>query len=96
MWARMWREGNPHTLLVGMQTGAATLEKSTKFPQYLKIELPYDPAMWPLLMRDEMITQSPISWKKERPEGATPSGTSKKCRCRGEALHLSWLSVLLL
>ena len=23
--ARMWREGNPHTLLAGMSTGAATM-----------------------------------------------------------------------
>ncbi|CAG8855393.1 46466_t:CDS:2, partial [Gigaspora margarita] len=26
MLERMWRKGNPHTLLVGMQTGAATVE----------------------------------------------------------------------
>ena len=28
----MWREGNPSTLLVGMQTGAATVENSMEFP----------------------------------------------------------------
>ena len=32
----MWRKGNPNTLLVGMQTGAATVEKSMKFPQKTK------------------------------------------------------------
>ena len=32
-----------------------------------------------------MITQSPISGNKERPKGATPSGTMKKCR--------SWLAL---
>ena len=29
----LWRKGNPSTLLVGMQTGAATVENSTAFPQ---------------------------------------------------------------
>ena len=38
---RMWRKGNPLTLWVGVQVGAATLENSKK----LKIELPYDPAI---------------------------------------------------
>ena len=32
----MWRKGNPLTLLVGMQTGAATLENSMKVPQKVK------------------------------------------------------------
>ena len=30
---RMWRKGNPLTLLVGMQAGAATLENSMAVPQ---------------------------------------------------------------
>ena len=29
---RVWGEGNPPTLLVGMQTGTATMENSTEFP----------------------------------------------------------------
>ena len=29
----MRRKGNPSTLLVGMQTGAATVENSMEFPQ---------------------------------------------------------------
>ena len=33
MLARMWRNGNPLALLVGMQTGAATLENSMEVPQ---------------------------------------------------------------
>ena len=41
----MWRNGNPLALLVGMQTGAATLENRLEVPQKLKIELPYDPAI---------------------------------------------------
>ena len=34
--ARLWRKGNPSTLLVGMQTGAATVENSKEFPQKTK------------------------------------------------------------
>ena len=34
--AKMWRKGNPLTLLVGMQTGAATLENSMEVPQEVK------------------------------------------------------------
>ena len=30
------RKGNPSALLVGMQTGAATVENSTEFPQKTK------------------------------------------------------------
>ena len=30
---RLWRKGNPSTLLVGMQTGADTVENSMEFPQ---------------------------------------------------------------
>ena len=32
----MWRNGNPLALLVGMQTGAAALVNSVKFPQKIK------------------------------------------------------------
>jgi len=41
----MRRKGNPLALLVGMQTGAATLENSMRFPKKLKIELPCDLAI---------------------------------------------------
>ena len=33
---RMWRKGNPFALLVGMQTGAATVESSMEIPQKIK------------------------------------------------------------
>ena len=33
---KMWREGNCHTLLVGVQTGAATMENSMEIPQKIK------------------------------------------------------------
>ena len=44
----MWRKGNPSALLVGMQTGEATVENNMEFPQKTKMELPFDPAI-PLL-----------------------------------------------
>ena len=34
--ARMWRKGNPSALLVGVQTGAATVENSMEFSQKTK------------------------------------------------------------
>ena len=34
--ARMWRKGNPSALLLGMQTGATTMENSMEFLQKTK------------------------------------------------------------
>ena len=49
MLERVWRKGNPLTLLVGMQTSTATMENSVEISfKKLEIELPYDPAI-PLL-----------------------------------------------
>ena len=45
MLAEIWRKGNPPTLLVGTQAGAATLENSMEVPEKVEIELPYDPAI---------------------------------------------------
>ena len=36
MLERMWRKGNPLTLLVGIQVGTATLENSVEVPQKVK------------------------------------------------------------
>ena len=36
MLVRLWGKGNPSALLVGMQTGAATVENSMEFPQETK------------------------------------------------------------
>ena len=36
MLERKWRKENPSTLLLGMQTGAATVENSMEFPQKTK------------------------------------------------------------
>ena len=45
MLERVWRKGNPLTLLVGMQTNAAAMESSVEFLKKLETELPYDPAI---------------------------------------------------
>ena len=45
MLVRIWRKGNPLALLVGMQSGAVTLENSMEVPQKLKTKLPYHPAI---------------------------------------------------
>ena len=34
--ARMWRKGEPHVLLVGMQSGATTVESSMEIYQKIK------------------------------------------------------------
>ena len=41
----MWRQGNLGVLLVGLQTGAATVENGMEFPQKLKMEWPFDLAI---------------------------------------------------
>ncbi|EFH22017.1 hypothetical protein NEIPOLOT_02213 [Neisseria polysaccharea ATCC 43768] len=45
MLERMWRNGNPLALLVGMQIGAATLENSVEVPQKIKNRTTLDPAI---------------------------------------------------
>ena len=44
----MWRKGNPCTLLMGMQIGIATMEKSMQIPQKIKIEQRYYPEISPV------------------------------------------------
>ena len=48
MLERVWKKGNPLTLLLGMQTSTATRRTVWRFLKNLEIELPYDPAI-PLL-----------------------------------------------
>ena len=48
MLERVWRKGNPLTLLVGMQTSTVLRRTVWRFLKKLEIELPYDPAI-PLL-----------------------------------------------
>ena len=41
----MWRKQNPHALLMGMQTGAATVENSMEGAQKIKNGIAYDLAI---------------------------------------------------
>ena len=45
MLERVWRKGNPLTLLVGMHTSTATMENSVENTWNLEIGPPYDPAI---------------------------------------------------
>ena len=81
MLERVWRKGNPLTLLVGMQTSTATMENGVEILKKLEIELPYDLAI-PLLgiyteeIRIERDTCAPVfitalfriarTWKQPR------------------------------
>ena len=38
----MWRNGNPHALLEGMQTDATTVESSMEIPQKIKNRSDFD------------------------------------------------------
>ena len=78
---RVWRKGNPLTLLVGMQTSTAAMENSVRFLKNLELELPYYPVI-PLLgihtkeTRSERDTCTPMfiaalfiiarTWKQPR------------------------------
>ena len=56
---RVWRKGNPPTLLVGMQIEAAIMENSMEVTQKTKKpELPHDPAISLLgIYPDKIIIQ---------------------------------------
>ena len=55
----MWRKGKPSALLVGMQTGAATVENSMEFPQKTKNGTAFDLAI-PLLGLYPKNPETPI------------------------------------
>ena len=56
---RLCRKGDPSALLVGMQTGAVTMETVWNFLRKLKLELPFDPAV-PLLGLYPKSPETPI------------------------------------
>ena len=41
----MWRKGNPSALLVGTQTGAATVKALWSYLKKLKMDLSFDPVI---------------------------------------------------
>ena len=55
----MWKKGNPSALLVGMQTGTATVENSMEFPQKIKNETFFNPAI-PILGVCPKYPKTPI------------------------------------
>ena len=59
MLERLWRKGNPSTLLIGMQTGSATVENSMEFSQKAKNGTAFDPAI-PLLGLYPKNPETPI------------------------------------
>ena len=78
MLVRVWRKGNPNTLLVGMQTGAAAVENSVEFPQKLKLDLPFDPAI-PLLGLYPKNPETPIQKNICTPMFIAAQFTIAKC-----------------
>ena len=59
MLARLWTKGDPSALLVGMQTGAGTVENSMEFSQKAKNGTAFDPAI-PLLGLYPKNPETPI------------------------------------
>ena len=55
----MWKKENPSALLVEMQTGAAIVKNSMKFPQKTKNGTAFDPAI-PLLGLYPKSPETPI------------------------------------
>ena len=45
MLERVWRKGNPLTLLMGIQTSPAIMENSVEIPEKTGNRIPYDPAI---------------------------------------------------
>ena len=74
---RLWRKGNPSTLL-GMQIGAATVENSIKFPQKTKNGTAFDPAI-PLLGLYPKNPETPIQKNRCTPTFIAAQITIAKC-----------------
>lgn len=61
----MWRNRTLHTLLMGMQNGAAILESLAGLQRVKQRELPYDPALLPVgdrnprKMKTDVHTKTP-------------------------------------
>ena len=53
MLERVWRKGNPLTLLMAIQTSTATMENSVGVLKKLDLELAYNPAIPPLGIHTE-------------------------------------------
>ena len=74
----MQRKGNPSALLVGLQTGEATVGNSMDFPQKTKNELPFDLAI-PLLGLYPKNPETPIQKNLCTPMFIAAQFTITKC-----------------
>ena len=74
----MWRKGNPSALLVGMQTGEATVENTMEYPQKTKNGTPFDPAI-PLLGLNPESPETPIQKNLCTPMFVAAQFTIAKC-----------------
>ena len=75
---RLWRKGNPSTLLMGMQPGAAVVENSMEFPQNTKNATAFDLA-FPLLGLYPKNPESPIQKNLCTPMFIAAQFTVAKC-----------------
>ena len=78
MLERMQRKGNPSALLVGMQTGEATVENSMEFPQKTKNGTAFVPAI-PLLGLYPKNPETPIQKNLCTPKFIAVQLTIAKC-----------------
>ena len=90
----MWGKGDPRALLVGMQTGAATVESSVEFPQTkLKMDLPFDPAI-PLLgtypKKPKTLPQKNVSTPMSVRFTITKMGKQPECPSVDEWIKQLW------
>ena len=77
-WRGCGEKGNPSALLVGMQTGEATVENSMEFPQKTKMEMPFDPAI-PLLGLYPKSPKTPMQKNLSTPMFIAAHFTIAKC-----------------
>ena len=84
MLTRVWRKGNPFALLVGMQTGTATVESSMEIPQKIKNRSTFSPAI-PLLgiypRQPKTLIQKNISTPMFTAALATITKIRKQTKC---------------
>ena len=74
---RMWRKGTL-VQLVGMKTGAATVENSMEFPQKTKNGMPFDPAI-PVLRLYPKNPETPVQKNLFTPKFIAAQFTIAKC-----------------
>ena len=74
----MWGKGNLGILLLGMQTGEATVENSMEFPQKTKDGTAFDPVI-PLMGLYPKNPETPIQKSLFTPMFIAPLFTIAKC-----------------